>query len=515
MFMRPGRQWQPYLLSLLLVAAITALGAAIRSLVLPSNIVMLYLLVVVIAAVRWGRGPSILAAILGGLAFDFFFIPPHLTLAVADTQYLLTFGALIAVGLVISTLAGEAREQAEAARHREMVAASLYALSRDLAAATGLDGILAALITHVSQTFACAAAVLLPEGRTLATPALSPGFVIDEAERAAAGYAFEHGVATGHGTEALASAGAHYLPLITARRVVGVLGVQPANPAAHLTTEQERLLGAFASQAAVAIEHVQLAEEARRAQLLQATEKLQTSLLNSISHDLRTPLASITGALSSLLDEEVQLDETTRHALIETAREDAEQLNRLVGNLLNMTRLQAGALHLAQEAADIQDLIGAALAQLAGRLVGRPVVIDVPADLPPVAIDFALMVQAVVNIIDNALKYSPSGTPIEILASAGESQIHIQVADRGVGIPAEDLERVFDKFYRVRRATNVTGTGLGLAISRGIVEAHGGAVSAENRSGGGTIIHIDLPLVGPLAASAAQTEAQAAVEAWR
>ena len=490
-----GWRAQPYVYSVLLVLLVTAFGELIRPLVLPSNVVMVYLLAVVIAAIRWGHGPSILGAVLSALAFDFFFIPPHLTFAIADTQYLLTFVAFIAVGLVISTLAARVREQAEAAEHREAYTASLYALSRDLAGARNMDDILDAIITHVAQTFTREAAVLLPEGESLVARAHSPGFVLDDAEQSAADWAFRHGEPAGRGTDTLPSAGARYLPLVTARRVAGVLGVRPANPAMQLTPEQRRLLEAFASQAAVAIERVLLAEEARRAHLLQATEKLQSALLNSISHDLRTPLASITGALSSLLDEEVDLDETTRRSLAETAREEAERLNRLVGNLLDMTRLESGALRVAQEACDVQDLVGAALAQLANRLAGRPLIVDVPADLPLVQVDFALMTQALANLIDNALKYSAANAPVEFHACAADGRLEIHVADRGIGIPTEDLERVFDKFYRVQRANQAGGTGLGLAIARGIVEAHGGHICAENRSGGGTLIRLTLPLI--------------------
>ena len=214
----PGRS---YVYSVLSVVLVTAFGVLIRPLVIPSNIVMLYLLAVVIAAIRWGHGPSILGAVLSALAFDFFFIPPHLTFAIADTQYLLAFVAFIAVGLVISTLAARVKEQAEAAEHREAYTASLYALSRDLAAAQSMGDILEAIITHVAQTFTREAAVLLPEGDVLVVRAHSPGFILDDAERSAADWAFQHGTPTGRGTDTLSSAEARYLPLVTARRVAG------------------------------------------------------------------------------------------------------------------------------------------------------------------------------------------------------------------------------------------------------------------------------------------------------
>jgi two-component system sensor histidine kinase KdpD len=226
---------------------------------------------------------------------------------------------------------------------------------------------------------------------------------------------------------------------------------------------------------------------------LQATEKLQTALLNSISHDLRTPLVSITGALSSLRESTLILDQEARSSLLETAYEEAERLNRLVSNLLNMTRLEAGAIHLRREPCDIQDAIGAALEQLEERLAKRQVKVNLPPDLSLVAMDFTLFGQALVNLLDNADKYSPADTPIEVNVSQTSDTVIIEVRDRGIGIPPEDLERVFDKFYRVQRPESVSGTGLGLSICKGIVEAHDGTIQASNRPGGGTIITINLP----------------------
>jgi two-component system sensor histidine kinase KdpD len=263
--------------------------------------------------------------------------------------------------------------------------------------------------------------------------------------------------------------------------------------ARRITTEQRQTFDSFAHQAALAVERASLAEQARQAELLQATEKLQTSLLNSISHDLRTPLVSITGALSSLREKTLMLDQEARDSLIETAYDEAERLNRLVGNLLNMTRIEAGAIHLNREPCDIQDAIGAALEQLGERLARRQVKVNLPPDLSLAALDVALFEQVLVNLLDNAVKYSPVDTMIEINVLQAQNTIQIEICDLGIGIPAEDLERVFDKFYRVQRPESVSGTGLGLAICKGIIEAHGGTVLADNRSGGGTVITISLP----------------------
>jgi len=255
-----------------------------------------------------------------------------------------------------------------------------------------------------------------------------------------------------------------------------------------------RLLESFASQAALAIERAQLAQQASQTEVLQAAEKLQAALLNSISHDLRTPLVSITGALSSLAEDGAALDAGARRVLVDNALEEARRLNRLVGNLLDMTQLEAGAVKVKREPIEPADLVGTALEQLRERLTDRAVVVEVPADVPLVSGDMVLLVQVLVNLLDNALKYSPPQAPIEVRARATSEAVEIEVADRGSGIPPEDLARVFDKFYRVQHRGNVTGTGLGLAICRGLVEAHGGQVQAANRPEGGARVWFTLPL---------------------
>ncbi len=488
------RAWARYVQGLALVAAVTLLGQPVRPFMAPTNLVMAYLLIVVIAAIRLGRGPSIVTAILSVLAFDLFFVPPRLTFVVTDAQYLLTFAGLLAVGLVISTLTSRVRDQARAAQQREAQTAASYDLSRDLAAAMGLEDIIRAVITHVGQIFNRQVAILLPEGETLVPYAMDSGFGFNEDERAVATWTFQHGQPAGRGTDTLPGADARYLPFKTAHGVVGVLGVKAVIGGDQLTPEQRRLMEAFASQTALAIERAQLAQQAQQAQLLQEAEKLQTALLNSISHDLRTPLASITGVLSSLRDDGAFLDEATRVDMVEMAWEEARRMNRLVGNLLDMTRLEAGALKVKREPADLQDLIGVALAQLADRLRDRPVQVDIPPELPWVPLDFVLIVQVLVNLLDNALKYSPAGTPIEVRVRLKDSQVEMDVIDRGRGIPPSDLDRVFDKFYRVQSPEGVSGTGLGLSIAKGIVEAHGGHIWAENRAEGGLVVTLALPL---------------------
>jgi two-component system sensor histidine kinase KdpD len=506
---RSRKHWAGYGWTVGLIALATILGRFFYLRIAPTNLVMIYLLVVVISALNFGRGPAVLASILGVLAFDFFLIPPYITFAVSDTQYILTFIALFAVGLVISQLAARAREQADAAQRRQAETAILYNLSRSLAEAGGLDEILKVVIENTSQTFKRDALIFLPEPgqaqrlRQFGSPAGSP---LDENEMAVAIWSFEHGEPAGRGTETISASDARYLPLKTANGVVGVLCVKPLEAGQRLPPEHLRLLEAFASQAAVAIERARLAEQAQQADLLKATEKLQAALLNSISHDLRTPLVSITGVLTNLEEDGQVMDEDMFRRLVTNARHDADRLNRLVANLLDMSRLEAGALRLKDEANDVQDIIGVALEQLSSRLGDRQVVVAVEAGLPLAQVDFVLIVHVLVNLIDNALKYSSPDAPVEVDARRRDGWVQIVVRDRGVGIPPGDLERVFEKFYRVSNPANVSGTGLGLSISKGIVEAHGGRIWAENRPSGGAAITLSLPLHAAAAAVSGPAE---------
>jgi two-component system sensor histidine kinase KdpD len=434
---------------------------------------------------------------LGVLSFDFLFVTPYFTFAVSDTQYIITFIGLFLVGMVISQLAARATEQAKAAQQREAETAELYDLSRDLAASGDIDSILRFLRQHMEKTFDRTVAVLLPEDDRLITRILSSNLELGDEEVAVADWVYRHGEPAGRHTNTLPAAQLRYLPLKTARGVVGVVGVgKPSTSDRDLTSAQRRLMEAFANQGAQAIERARLADQTRDIALLQTTEKLQNALLNSISHDLRTPLVSITGALTSLDEQAENLNDENRRSLVGTAREEAERLNRLVGNLLSMTRIESGAIKLHNDPGDIQDVIGTALEQLGKRVADHEIKVTVPDEFPLVPMDFTLIVQVVVNLLENAVKYSPKGSLIEVSASLADKKARLQIADRGVGIPADDLNRIFDKFYRVQRPESVSGTGLGLSISKGIVEAHHGTIYAHSRDGGGTIVSVELPLDG-------------------
>ncbi|WP_136524130.1 sensor histidine kinase [Geomonas ferrireducens] len=486
--------WPGYLKSLVLVLVISLLCEPARHYLAPTNLVMFYLLAVVLAATRLGRQEAICTAFLSVLAFDFFFVPPRLTFVVADTQYFITFAALFTVGVVISTLVSQAKERAEAIREREVQTASLYYLSRDLAVASDLAGILDAMVKNIEESLGANLAVLLPEGERLVTSAASTGFSLGLKETAVADWAFCNCAPAGRGTETLGSAELLYLPLQTSGDVLGVVGLKFRHQHEFSSPLSRRLVQAFVTQVALAVERVQFAKQAEQAQILQARESLERALLNSISHDLRTPLVSISGALGVLRDRSTELLEEARQDLLDAAWEEAGRLNRFVGNLLDMTRLEAGALKLKLAPCDLQDLVGCALAALEPQLGRRSIEVLVPGELPLVRLDMVLMTQVLVNLLDNALKYSPRETPVEVSAAVSGDRVTIEVTDHGAGVPDQELGRIFNKFYRVPVPEGAGGTGLGLSICKGIVEAHGGSIRAENLAGGGLRSLVTLPV---------------------
>jgi two-component system sensor histidine kinase KdpD len=479
------------------VAICTALNFAIFPYLSHPTLVLVYLLGVVAVAARSGPGPSILACILSVAAFDFFLVPPYYTFAVADTQDLLTFGVMFVVALVISGLTVRIRWLADAARQREIRTAALYAMSRDLASAREVPAILEAAARHIGEVFRGRVAVLLPDasGSLHPQPVGGAGFVPDPREMELIGWVYVHRKEAGLGTETLPEAHAHYAPLAASRGTVGVLGLRPEDPRTMAIPEQVRQLETFGGQVALALERAQLAAEAQQAQVRVETESMRSALLSSVSHDLRTPLASITGTASSLLEGEATFDSSTRRMLLETLCEEAERLSRLVRNLLDMTRLQSGALRVSKEWHPLEEVIGAALGRMERSLRGRPIVTRVPEDLPLVPIDDVLIEQVFINLLENAVKYTPPGSEIELAARVGDGGVSVSVADRGTGIALEDQAHLFEKFYR-GRSTASRGAGLGLAICRGIVEAHGGRIWTENRPDGGAVFQFTLPLTG-------------------
>jgi len=482
-----------YLAGIVFVIAATILGNLAKSTLAPANIVILYLLVVILTAIFWGKGPAALTSILSVLAFDYFLVPPYLTFAVSDLQYVFTFAGLLIVGLVISDLSSKTRRQTFEASKRETQTSILYRLSRDLAASDSADAVFHAIRTNIGEIFNCKVAVFLPMGGEIMPQSVDADFPVDEHEKAIVEWVYSSCKPAGWGTDSLQAVKAHYLPLKIAKDIFGVLGVLFKENKSKLHNDENDLLNALSSQAAVAIQRVRLAETSRQMEIIKATEKLQTALLNSISHDLRTPLVSIKGALSSLLQDSASLDADTRKELLETAYEESDHMNRLVGNLLDMTRVESGTLKIQLKLCELRDVIGASLQPLKDKLEGREIEISIPEDLPEIPMDFTLIMRVFVNLIDNAVKYSTQETPINITVTLLENDVRIEVKDQGFGVPQEDLARIFNKFYRAVKPRQITGTGLGLSICKGIVEVHGGKIWAENNPDKGATFTVILP----------------------
>ncbi|HSO37730.1 MAG TPA: sensor histidine kinase KdpD [Labilithrix sp.] len=456
-----------------------------------ADVVMLYLFGIVLVSLRWGLVPSLFAAVLSVFTFDFFFIPPYHELAVADLQHVVTFAVMFLVAAVISGLTERVRDQAASARERELRTASLFTLSRALSAAKTRHEILSAAIRQIHDVFGGRATALVHGPGKLLTPNVDDpwSYAVDEQERAVAEWVWEHGKPAGRGTDTLPSAQALYLPLEGSAGRLGVLGFLAEGGAAPDDRQQ---LEAFVGQMSAALDRVRLAGQARETQLRVEAEQLRSSLLSSVSHDLRTPLAVITGTASALAGDKLGAEE--RRELAETIVQEAGRLNRLVRNLLDMTRVDAGALRIHKEWQPVEEVVGSALAAAESVLGKRPIDVDLPRDLAA-PFDAILVQQVLVNLLENAAKYAGPESPLKLAARGSKHAVEITVSDRGPGIPPGDEAHIFEKFYRAAKGKG-GGVGLGLTICRGIVTAHGGRIWAHNREGGGASFHFTLPLEG-------------------
>ncbi len=487
---------RPYLWTILIIAACAALAFLMFPYFAPANVVMVFLVGIVIVATRYGRGPSILVSIISVIAFDLFFVPPHLTFGVNDTQYVVTFAVLLLVGLTISSMTVRIKEQAETSRERERRTSSLYEMSREFASTNNIDALTQTAIKHIEEAFYSRVALLLneTEGQLATYGSERIETYLTERERSVARWVNDHRQLAGRGTQTLPGSLGLYLPMNTSQGQIGVLGIYLLQPDYLLSPDQMHLLETYANQTAVAIERAQLSQETERAQVQVETERLRSSLLSSVSHDLRTPLAAITGAASGLIQNTAELKPAQRE-LAQIAYEEAERLNRLLGNLLEMTRLESGGVRVDKEWQPLEEVIGLALARMDAGLDDHPLTTDLPEDLPLVPIDSILIELVLVNLLENALKYTPVSAPIELSAYAEPNHVVVEVADHGSGIPAGEDERIFEKFYR-NRPTTTSGVGLGLTICKAIIEAHGGRIWADNRPEGGAVFHFTLPLEG-------------------
>jgi len=461
-----------------------------------ANLIMFFLLGVVFIATRFGRGPSILASFLGVALFDFFFVRPYFSFSVSDSQYLVTFVAMLTVGIVISNLMANVRSQAKVAAHRERRATVLYAMSKDLASSQSEDEIVRTAVRHLNSEFGSRNVILFPDanGRIVypKTPSLRES--LQAADLSVAQWVLDNNEIAGQGTHTLAGAEAIYFPLSNGESVVGVLVMLPVNLRRIFLPEQQKLLDTFLRQIAQAITRVRLAEQARKTQVDVEAERLRNSLLSSISHDLRTPLATIVGSASTLVEEDDTLKAEDKLELSHAIYDEAQRMSSLVNNILDMARLDAGAIELNKQWYPLEEIIGAVLTRLQKRLTDRLVTVKLPPGIPMIFVDAVMIEQVLINLLENALRYTPEGSSLEIMAEASSFAVEISVADQGPGIPKGIENQLFEKFYRVRHEAAQSGVGLGLAICRAIIEAHGGSIQAQNRPTGGAVFSFIIPL---------------------
>jgi len=491
--------WERYAWALATTLVCTAVAFVTYPHFALANIVMLYVLGSTIAGLRFGRGPAIVAAVANVLAFDFCFVPPAFKFSVLDAQYLVTFAVMLIVTMVIANLMASVRQQTRVAGARERRTALLYAMSRELAATRGVTNMATVAVRHVAEVFDCKAVVLLPDANgRLRYPAESPldGSFIG-ADLSIAQWVVDHGKRAGLGSDTLPAAPALYVPLSDERQRFGVLAVLPTNRRRVLLPEQRHLLETFAGQLGLALERAQLAETAETARVAAETESLRNTLLASISHDLRTPLAVIAGASSTLVEHGRSLDETTSTSLARSIEAKAREMSELVSNVLDLMRFESGQIALRRDWETLDDLVGSALSRVEERLGQHPVEVDLPVELSPLHVDADLVVQVLVNLLDNAVKYTPPATPLRIAARGEDDFIRVTVDDEGPGLPAAQRDRLFDKFQRGQGEGTIVGAGLGLAICRAIVHAHGGEIRAGDRPGGGARFEFTLPTKEP------------------
>lgn len=486
--------WPAYAKTAALCAAAGLLATPLHGLFDLANIVMFFLLAVVLAAVRYGRGPAVLASFLSVGIFDFFFVPPRLSFAVSDVQYLLTFAVMLAVGLIVGQLTASYKHQATIAKRRERRANALYEMARDLSAA-----LLPEQIEEIGQRFLAAefdarSLVLLTNSEDRLVPLTSEQ--LPTLDFSIAQWAFDHGQAAGFSTDTLPGSPILYLPLKAPMRLRGILAVELRTPERLLLPEQRRLLDTFASLLAIGIERVHYVDVARDTTVQMESERLRNSLLSAISHDLRTPLSVLVGLADGLSLTQPPLA-GAQADMARAIRSEAMRINALVNNLLDMARLQAGKIRLDRQWQPIDEVLGSALRAAETSLDGKTINIALEDDLPLLEIDSVLTERVLCNLLENAGKYTPAGSRIDIRVRRNDERVDILVEDNGPGLPAGKEELIFRKFERGQSEGSTPGVGLGLAICRAIVEAHDGTIRAENRAESGARFIISLPVGDP------------------
>ncbi len=495
----PVRQFQlrPYLFATVYVAGALAFGTLLDQVLDVRNIALVFLMAVLTSAVTTGLWPALYACVASALAFNFFFLDPRYTLTIRDPESVLALAFFLVVAVTASNLTARVHRQAAAARQRARTTEDLYLFSKKLAGTGTLDDVLWATAHQIALMLKVRVVILLAEDDTISVRAgYPPDDTLVDADIAAARWAWDHDRPAGRGADTLPGAKRLYLPLKTGRQPIGVVGLDNDKQGPLLTPEQQRLFDALADQAALAIERIQLVDDVDRAKLTAEADKLRSALLTSMSHDLKTPLSAIMGAAGTLREYYTSLPETDRVELLSTVVDESERLNRFIANLLDMTRIESGATEPNASFHYVGDIVGTALRRADKIMAQHTAKVDIPSDLPMLKLDAVLFEQVLFNLLDNAAKYSSTGSTIRIRAWAEGTSVFLQVMDEGPGIPPDDLERIFDTFYRVRKRDYVrAGTGLGLSICRGFIEAMGGTISAGNRTDVlGAVFTIAMPL---------------------
>jgi two-component system, OmpR family, sensor histidine kinase KdpD len=487
----------PYLAAIVAVAAALGIDELIKPIVGIENVDLVFMTAIVAVAVRYGLLPSLFASVVASLCYNFFFLPPIYTFTITDPTNVAAFLIFIVMAALVSNVAARVRTQAMAAIERARTTEALYAFSRKLAGVGTLDDVLWATAYQTALMLKVRVVLLLPENGSIAVRAgYPPEDTLDDADLAAASWAWERNRSAGRGSDTLPGAKRLFLPMRTGRGAIGIVGIDSDKPGPLLTPDQRRQLDALIDQGALAIERVFLVEDVDRAKRSMEADRLRSALLTSISHDLKTPLAAILGAAGTMRQLSGALDDAAKADLLATIIDESERLNRFIANLLDITRLESGAIVPQTTLQDLGELVGSALARGAKILAHHKVDVELAADLPMLELDPVLFEQVLFNLLDNASKYSSAGTTIHIRSWREAQSVVLQVLDEGVGIPPQDVERIFDKFYRAQKGDQVrAGTGLGLAISRGFVEALKGTITAANRTDrSGAVFTIRLPV---------------------
>lgn len=496
----PTFDFHAYAVATLATAASVGLGLALWPWIRLENIDLVFLAAIVGIAVRFGLWPSLFTSVLATLCYNFFFTDPYYTLLISRPTDIIAVVFFAVVAIVVSNVAARARVQAVAAMARARTTESLYTFSRKLAGVGTLDDVLWVTAYQTALMLKVRVVLLLPE--TDGTIAVKAGYppedTLDDADLAAANWAWENNRPAGRGADTLPGAHRLFLPMRTGRGAVGIVGIDSDKPGPLLTPDQRRLLDALIDQAALAIERVHLVEDMDRVRRTIETDRLRSALLTSISHDLKTPLAAIMGAAGTLKEYDTALSDDAKADLLSTMIDESERLNRFIANLLDMTRIESGAISTEPQLGlhYVGDIVGSALKRARKITAGHAIEVDIPSDLPMLRLDPVLFEQVLFNLLDNAAKYAPTGSTIRVLGLEDDGSVVLRIVDEGPGIPREDLQRVFDTFYRVGKKDRVrAGTGLGLSICKGFVEAMGGTISADNRTDrSGAVFTITMPI---------------------